>query len=76
MPQTSKGILIKKIGEGILVDVEEYYNHFDDVYKTLSQYLFITDLSYDLLKDSDIQITVNTIKYQDKLIKRLVKLIK
>lgn len=65
-----------KIGEGILVDVEEYYNHFDDVYKTLSQYLFITDLSYDLRKDSDIQITVNTIKYQDKLIKRLVKLIK
>lgn len=65
-----------KIGEGILVDVEEYYNNIDDVYKSLSQYLFITDVSYDLRKDSDIQVTVNTIKYQDKLIQRLVKLIK
>ena len=65
-----------KIGEGILIDVEEYYNNIDDVYKTLSQYLFITDISYDLRKDSDIQVTVNTIKYQDKLIQRLVKLIK
>lgn len=65
-----------KIGEGILIDVEEYYSDYDDIYKSLSQYLFITDISYGLRKDSDIQITVNTIKYQDKLIQRLVKLIK
>ena len=65
-----------KIGEGILIDANEYYDEYDDIYKTLSQYLFISDLSYSLRKNSDIQVTVNTIKYQDKLIQRLVKLIK
>ena len=65
-----------KVGEGILVNADDYYDEYDDVYKTLSQYLFISDISYDLRKDSDIQVTVNTIKYQDKLIQRLVKLIK
>ena len=65
-----------KIGESILVDAEEYYDRRDDLQRALSQYLFITDLSYDLRKDSDISLTVNAIKYQDKLIQRLVKLIK
>ena len=64
------------IGDGIQVDVSEYYNGVDNVSQTMSQYLFITDLSYSLRKDSDISITVNSIKYQDKLIRRLVKLIK
>jgi hypothetical protein len=65
-----------KIGEGILLNADEYYDNYDDVYKTLSQYLFISDISYNLRKDSDIQVTVNSIKYQDKLIQRLAKLIK
>ena len=65
-----------KIGEGILINADDYYDTYDDIYNTLSQYLFITDISYDLRKDSDIQVTVNSIKYQDKLIQRLVKLIK
>jgi hypothetical protein len=65
-----------KIGESILIDAEEYYDDPDDIYKSLSQYLFISDISYSLRKNSDIQVTVNTIKYQDKLIQRLVKLIK
>lgn len=65
-----------KIGEGILIDTSEYYDDYDDIYKTLSQYMFITDISYNLRADSDIQLTVNSIKYQDKLIQRLVKLIK
>jgi hypothetical protein len=64
------------IGDSIQVDVSEYYDGMDNIYKTMSQYLFITDMSYDLRKDSDISITVNNIKYQDKLIRRLVKLIK
>lgn len=64
------------IGDSILVDSEDFYNENDDVKKTLSQYLFITDISYDLRKDSDISLTVNSIKYQEKLIQRLVKLIK
>lgn len=65
-----------KVGEGILLNADEYYDNYDDVYKTLSQYLFISDITYDLRKDSDIQVTVNSIKYQDKLIQRLAKLIK
>ena len=65
-----------KIGDGILIDASEYYDEIDNVTSSLSQYLFITDISYDLRKDSDIQLTVNSIKYQDKLIQRLAKLIK
>jgi hypothetical protein len=65
-----------RIGESILVDADEYYDKRDDVYNAMSQYLFITDITYDLRKDSDISLTVNAIKYQDKLIQRLVKLIK
>lgn len=64
------------IGEGILIDAEEYYSEYDDIKKTLSQYLFVSDMSYDLRKDSDISLTVNNIKYEDKLIQRLAKLIK
>ena len=63
------------IGDPIQIDAEEYYDEYDDVKKTLSQYLFVTDVSYDLRKDTDIQLTVNSIKYQDKLIRRLAKLI-
>ena len=63
------------IGDSIQVDAEEFYDEYDDVKKTLSQHLFITDISYDLRKDTDIQLTVNSIKYQDKLIQRLAKLI-
>lgn len=65
-----------KIGESILIDADDYYDTRDDIHQALSQYLFITDLSYDLRKDSDVSLTVNPIKYQDKLIQRLVKLIK
>lgn len=64
------------IGDAIQLDAEEFYDEHDAIKKTLSQYLFITDISYDLRKDSDIQLTVNSIKYQEKLIQRLVKLIK
>lgn len=63
------------IGDSIQVDAEEFYDEYDDVKKTLSQHLFITDISYNLRKDTDIQLTVNSIKYQDKLIQRLAKLI-
>lgn len=65
-----------RIGDGILVDASEYYEENDIVKKGISQYLFITDISYDLRKDNDISLTVNSIKYQDKLIQRLAKLIK
>lgn len=65
-----------KVGDSIRVNVSEYYDENDDIQKTLSQLLFITDISYSLRSDSDLQLTVNNIKYQDKLIRRLAKLIK
>ena len=64
------------IGDSIQLDVNEYVDKYGDLSQALSQYLFISDISYDLRKDNDINLTVNTIKYQDKLIQRLVKLIR
>ena len=65
-----------KIGDSIAINSGEYYNGEDDIKKSLSQFLFITDISYNLRSDSDLTLTVNSIKYQDKLIQRLAKLIR
>ena len=66
-----------RIGDGIeLVANELYPDYNSDVYKSLQQYLYITDISYNLRSDKDIQLTVNTIKYADKVIGELVKLIR
>lgn len=65
-----------EIGTSIQLDVNEYLEEYGDLSQALSQFLFISDISYDLRKDSDINLTVNIIKYQDKLIQRLAKLIK
>jgi hypothetical protein len=67
-----------KIGDPIQLNSTEYYNEksSDDVQKSLNKYLFITDIDYELRKDSDISLTINPIKYQDSIVKRLVKLIK
>lgn len=66
-----------KIGDGIEVNASEIYDDNDsDIYRSLIQYLYITDISYDLRKDDDIQLTVNSIKYQDKVIGQLIKLIR
>lgn len=65
-----------KIGDSIALEVNDFYDKLDDLYKLLSQYLFITDISYSLRSDADISVTVNTIKYQDKLLQQLVKLIR
>lgn len=62
------------IGDNILV--ESFYDEYDDIYEALNQYLFITDIQYNLRSDGDINLTVNNIKYDDKLIKDLVKLIR
>lgn len=64
------------IGEGIKISAEDYTQDRDDIYEALSQLLFITDISRDLRNDGDCQLTVNTIKYQDKLIRRLAKMIR
>jgi len=65
-----------RIGDGIQVRASELYNGSDNIYKSLSQYLFVTDISYNLRQVTDISLTVNAIRYQDKLIQRLVKLMK
>lgn len=66
-----------KIGQGIELDASKWCgNSLTDVYNSLSQYLFITDISYNLRRDDNIQLTVNTIKYQDKVIGQLIKLIR
>lgn len=65
-----------RIGDNILIRTSDYYDAVDEVYRALNQYLFITDISYSLRQDTDIQLTVNNIKYQDKLLQSLVKLIR
>jgi hypothetical protein len=65
-----------RIGEPIAINAQEYYDEPDDVFQALSQFLFITDISYTLRNDADIQLTVNSIKYQEKLLQQLVKLIR
>ena len=64
-----------KIGDSIRLKANEFYDGFDDISSSLNQLLFITDIKYNLRKDTDINLTVNAIKYQDKLIQRLAKLI-
>ena len=64
-----------KVGLGIEVNADEFYDNKDYLQDSLSQYLFITDISYDLRKPSEVQLTVNSIKYQDKLIQRWARLI-
>ena len=72
-----KPIQIKiNIGDPIAIDTIEYRDQLDDIYYTLAQYLFVTDINYKLRSDGDLQVTVNNLKYQDKLIQSLVKLIR
>lgn len=64
------------IGDSIALNAEELYIGFDDIKESLKQYLFVTDISYTLRQDTDVNLTVNKIKYQDKMIQQLAKLIK
>jgi hypothetical protein len=64
------------IGLPIKISSEEYYDGYDDIKTSLNQYLFISDLSYNLRSDSNVSVTVNSIKYEDKLIRQLAKLIR
>ena len=64
------------IGDSIELQADEFYNGQDDISKSLTQLLFITDMSYTLRNPADMSITVNTIKYTDKVIKELLHLIR
>lgn len=67
---------ILNIGDPILLDTTSYYQEFDQLTTALNQYLFITDISYDLRTDFGISVTVNNLKYTDKLMQQLVSLIR
>ena len=64
------------VGDSIKLSANEYYPEVDDVHEALDQYLFISDFNYTLRNEGEVQITVNEIKYQDKLIQSLAKLIR
>lgn len=63
------------IGDPIEINADEFYDEYDDVKTTLREKLYISDISYSLRKDNDIKLTVNDIKYEDKVMKKLVSLI-
>lgn len=65
-----------RIGDGIKIDAQAYYNEYDQIYNSLSQYLFISKISYALRNPVDVSLTVNDVQYEDKIVQRLVKLIK
>ena len=65
-----------RVGDGILLNTSDYYDAVDETYRALNQYLFISDINYNLRQDTDISLTVNPIKYQDKLLQSIVKLIR
>lgn len=64
-----------RVGDPIRIKAEEYYNVYDSLYNSLAQYLFISDISYTLRTPTDFSLTVNNIKYEDKLLSRLISLI-
>ena len=64
-----------RIGDPIKINADELYSDKDFVYQSLSQLLFISDISYTLRDPSSLSVTVNNVKYSDKLINRLVSLI-
>lgn len=65
-----------RVGDGIRINAQDYYNSYDTLYKDLSQFLFVTSIQYDLRKATDISLGVNSIKYQDKLIDKLIQYIR
>lgn len=68
---------VPKIGQGIEINPSYYQSVSSKIFSdALKQYLFVTDISYTLRNDSDIKLTVNSVKYSDKLIQRLATLIR
>lgn len=65
-----------RLGDGIQVRANEFYNEYDSIYQSLSQILFVSDIGYSLRNVTDISLTVNDIKYSDKMIQRLAKLLR
>ena len=65
------------VGDPIELDAQDFITTNDsELLDRLQQYLFISSISYTLRSDSEIQLSVNTINYQDKRIRQLVKFIR
>ena len=64
-----------ELGDQIRILDEVIQEKPDQLKKLLQQELFISSINYTLRSDSDIKLTVNSIRYDDKLLSRLVKLI-
>lgn len=63
------------IGDPIKIEMQDVMNLGKDN-TDLQQLLYISGISYSLRKDSSTELTLNTLKYNDKLAKKLAKLIK
>jgi hypothetical protein len=64
------------VTDQIRIATGDFYPDLDQLKNVLDQPLFVNQVEYSLRSDSDIKLTVNTVQYQDKMIKRLAKLIK
>ena len=64
------------ISDSIRVDAAKYIKDSTlDIYKALQEYLFITDISYTLRQENTLSLTVDNVKYEDKLVNILASLV-
>lgn len=65
-----------RTGDPIELLAEDFYDKNDLIYKSLKQYLFISNIQYTLRNPTQISVTVNNIRYSDRLINRLAQLLR
>lgn len=65
-----------RIGDQISLNVEDLYKEYSIIKEALENKLFITEISYNLRKKDSINLSIQTVSYQDRLLSKLIKLIK
>jgi hypothetical protein len=63
------------IGDPIMVDATSYFSDNSVLSQLVSEYLYISDISYTLRQYNGLGLTVNNLKYNEKLFQQLVNLI-
>ena len=63
------------IGDPIMIDVTNYFSDNSVLSQLVSEYLYISDISYTLRQYNGLGLTVNNLKYNEKLFQQLVNLI-
>jgi hypothetical protein len=58
-----------------LIDVTHYFSDNSVLSQLVSEFLYISDISYTLRQYNGLGLTVNNLKYNEKLFQQLVKLI-